>query len=92
MDEDGDEAAMAVGTGCGARRDVERLRVQGLGSPGWGAKRDSGADAGAKGAEDATWADANAAARSFGSETSDIEGARERDETLPHPLPPPVRS
>lgn len=84
-----------MGTECGVRRDVERLRVQGLGSPGWGAKRDSGAEPGAKeGAEDATWADANAAARSFGSERSDIEGARERDETLPPPLPlpPPPRS
>ena len=72
------------------RREVERLRVQELGSPGCAAKRDSGAEPGAKaGAEDATWADANAAARPFGSETSDIEGARERDETLPPPLPPP---
>jgi hypothetical protein len=93
VDGDGDEAATAVGTECGVRREVERLRVQGLGSPGCGAKRDSGAEPGAKvGAEDATWADANAAARSFGSETSDIDGARERDETLPPPLPPPPRS
>src|SRR6266403_5080682 len=87
VDGDGDEAATTVGTGCGVRRDVERLRVHGrLGSPGWGAKRVVGAEAGV-----ATWADANAAASSFGSETSDIEGARERDETLqpPLPLPPP---
>lgn len=93
VDEDGDEGALAVGTGCGFRRDVERLRVQGLGSPCWGAKRDSGAEPGTKvEAEDATWADANAAARSLGSERSDIEGARERDETLPPPLPPAARS
>ena len=52
---DGDEAVMAVGTGCGVRRDVEHLRVQGLGSPGWGAKHNSGAELGAKvGVEDAT--------------------------------------
>jgi len=81
-----------VGTGCGLRRDVERLRVQELGSPGWEAKRDSGAEPGENvGAEDATWADANAAARSFGSERSDIDAARERDETLPPALPPPPR-
>jgi hypothetical protein len=79
---------MAVGRGCGVRRDVERLRVQGVGSPGWGANRAAGAEARVE-EEDATWADANAATSSLGSETSDIETARVRDETLPPPLPPP---
>jgi hypothetical protein len=34
VDEGGDEAAAAEGCGCGVRRDAERLRVQGVGSPG----------------------------------------------------------
>ena len=81
---------MVVGRGCGVRKDDERLRVQGLGSPGREANRAAGGEARADvGAEDATWADANAAASSLGSETSDIEAARERDELLPPPPPPP---
>ena len=44
VDEDGDEVAMAVGTGCGVCRDFECLHIQGLGLPGWGVKHDSGAE------------------------------------------------
>jgi hypothetical protein len=63
----------------GARREVERLRVQDPGSSGWGTNRVG------MGADDATRADANAAVSSAASEVeaSDTETVREREEPLP---------
>jgi hypothetical protein len=72
---------MAVSFVGGARRDVERLRVQDPGSPGWATNRV--ATTGVEAEDGATWVDSNAAVSSAASDVSDTETVREREEPLP---------
>jgi hypothetical protein len=71
---------MGVSFVSGARRDVERLRVQDSGSPGCATKRVA---TDGTVADDPTRADSSAAVVSAMSEVSDTETVREREEPLP---------
>jgi hypothetical protein len=84
--------AGGTGVACGARRDVERLRVQEPDSPPdwWGMKREGAMGAG-PGADDATLVDARAATSSA-SDTSDTETVREREELVAAAAGAPQRS
>ncbi len=86
-------AGTGAACGCGARRDVERLRVQEADSPPdwWGMKRDGAIGAGPGADDDATLVDARAATSSA-SDTSDTETVREREELLAAAAGAPQRS